>query len=162
MRLLATILLAATLSACSGQLSRVGSAPDMSPVGDLPAPAYEPSLAAANAKYRAPETTPEEAAAPTSLFRTGARAFFRDQRASKIGDILTVEIDIEDRADIDNRTQRSRSSGEDASVASLLGFESELDSFLPRRREPGKPARFRLQLHEQRTRHDAARGEDRA
>lgn len=138
---LAVIAAALALPACSGQLSRIGRAPDMSPVGSVAAPAYEPSIGDQGRLYRSPETTPQrpEAAQPgasTSLFRTGSRAFFRDQRATKVGDILTVEIDIDDGADIDNRTRRSRAGGENVSLAKLLGFETKLDTFLPDAVEP--------------------------
>ena len=45
---------------------------------------------------------------PNSLWRTGSRAFFKDQRANQIGDILTVQVKITDRAQFENETQRSR------------------------------------------------------
>lgn len=125
------ILFAISLGACTGQLGRIGKAPDVSAVGEVVAPAYEGSLGQAGTKFRTPETTPPAPEQATSLFRTGARAFFRDQRAAKVGDILTVEIDIADRADIDNRTRRERSSGEDAGIASFFGLETELASALP-------------------------------
>ena len=68
---------------------------------------------------------------PNSLWRPGSRAFFKDQRASQVGDILTVVIDIDDNATISNSTQRTRVAGEDASAGNFLGFESQLDRIFP-------------------------------
>lgn len=58
---------------------------------------------------------------PNSLWRNGSRAFFKDQRAHQIGDILTVTVNFTDKAAIANQTQRSRSSTEDSGITNLFG-----------------------------------------
>jgi flagellar L-ring protein precursor FlgH len=58
---------------------------------------------------------------PNSLWRNGSRAFFKDQRAHQIGDILTVTVNFTDKAAIANETQRSRSSTEDSGITNLFG-----------------------------------------
>ena len=67
-----------------------------------------------------------------SLWRPGSRAFLKDQRASQVGDILTVVIDIEDDASITNTSARSRANSEDAGLDSFLGFEAHLDKVFPK------------------------------
>ena len=70
--------------------------------------------------------------APTaSLFRSGAAGLFRDQRASTVGDIVTIRINVQDRASVDNTTARSRTSSENAGLGSLFGLENPLSSILP-------------------------------
>jgi flagellar L-ring protein precursor FlgH len=66
-----------------------------------------------------------------SLWRPGARAFFRDQRASEVGDILTINLSISDSADLNNKTTRARNDKEDADLTKLLGLESYLSRLLP-------------------------------
>jgi flagellar L-ring protein FlgH len=58
---------------------------------------------------------------PNSLWRNGSRAFFKDQRAHQIGDILTVKVNITDKAIIDNETKRSRDTKEDSGVDNFFG-----------------------------------------
>src|SRR3954453_20325283 len=56
-----------------------------------------------------------------SLWRNGSRAFFKDQRAHQIGDILTVTVNFTDKANIANEPQRSRKSSEDSGVTDFAG-----------------------------------------
>ncbi|HEX5377299.1 MAG TPA: flagellar basal body L-ring protein FlgH, partial [Phenylobacterium sp.] len=72
-----------------------------------------------------------QAASANSLWRTGARAFFIDQRASRVGDILTVQIDIDDSAKTQNTSTANRTSGIKAGAPHLLGLESSLGKILP-------------------------------
>ena len=71
-----------------------------------------------------------------SLWRPGARAFFRDQRASEVGDILTVKLSIEDNAALSNKTTGARNDTEDGDVTNLLGLESEFTKVLPQGLNP--------------------------
>ena len=58
---------------------------------------------------------------PNSLWRNGSRAFFKDQRAHQVGDILTVKVNITDKATIANETQRSRDNKEDSGIDNFFG-----------------------------------------
>jgi flagellar L-ring protein precursor FlgH len=59
-----------------------------------------------------------------SLWRNGSRAFFKDQRAARIGDLLTVTVNITDKANIANETQRSRSNKEDSGITDFIGAKT--------------------------------------
>ncbi|HBM12714.1 MAG TPA: flagellar basal body L-ring protein, partial [Rhodospirillaceae bacterium] len=50
---------------------------------------------------------------------------------SDIGDIVTVVIDIDENAQLDNSTTRTRNNSENVDVDSLLGYENALNSVLP-------------------------------
>ncbi|HKA77298.1 MAG TPA: flagellar basal body L-ring protein FlgH [Pseudolabrys sp.] len=58
---------------------------------------------------------------PNSLWRNGSRAFFKDQRAHQVGDILTVQVNITDKANIANETQRTRTLTEDSGITNFFG-----------------------------------------
>src|ERR1051325_9130932 len=72
-----------------------------------------------------PMPTPQPATYnPNSLWRNGSRAFFKDQRAHQVGDILTVSVRISDNAKCDNETQRSRKNSEDSGVTDYIGSKT--------------------------------------
>jgi flagellar L-ring protein precursor FlgH len=79
---------------------------------------------------------PRGPASSNSLWRVGAKAFFRDQRASKVGDILTVQIDIRDNATVSNETATNRSSSVDGGFTNLFGLESSIAKVLPGAPDP--------------------------
>jgi flagellar L-ring protein precursor FlgH len=77
-----------------------------------------------------PEPAVYEAAQPNSLWRTGSRSFFNDQRASRIGDIITVEIEIDDSAELSNSSNRQRSADTSAGVSNFFGLETAVGQVL--------------------------------
>ena len=112
------------------RLSEVGEPPALTAIQDpRAAPDYQP------VSLPQPAARPIERN-PNSLWRTGARAFFKDQRASEVGDILTVEIALDDSAEINNTTSRERTANEDAQLPALLGYEASLNRFLPQAIDP--------------------------
>ncbi len=119
--------LALTLGACNAlnRLSEVGAPPPLTAI-------QNPAVLHGNQPIAMPMPPPLFVERkPNSLWRPGSRAFLKDQRASKVGDILTVVIEISDKASISNSTSRSRTAGEDASAASILGYEASLTELLP-------------------------------
>ena len=125
MRLRVLALLAlAPLAAC-GSIGEAANGPKLSPM-NYPAPMMQSSVQSLSA----PQATPQPASA-NSLWRSGARAFFIDQRASRVGDILTVQIDINDSAKTINSTASSRVSGANAGVPHFFGLETALGHILP-------------------------------
>jgi flagellar L-ring protein precursor FlgH len=110
---------ASLLSGCAAidRLKNIGEPPKLSAIKSPTArPGYKPVQmpmpAAQPASYN-----------PNSLWRNGSRAFFKDQRAHQVGDILTVKVNITDKANIDNETKRNRTSTEDSTITDLLGLK---------------------------------------
>lgn len=73
-----------------------------------------------------PQPAEYEARRPSSLWQSGSRSFFNDQRATDIGDIITVEIEIDDSAEISNSSNRQRSSQTSAGVSNFFGLEQSV------------------------------------
>ncbi|MFK4506168.1 flagellar basal body L-ring protein FlgH [Bradyrhizobium daqingense] len=110
----------ALASGCSSidRLSQIGEQPKLSAI-DNPTtqPGYKP--------VQMPMPKPEVASYnPNSLWRNGSRAFFKDQRARQIGDLLTVTVNITDKANLSNETQRSRTNSEDSGITDFIGAKT--------------------------------------
>ena len=63
-----------------------------------------------------------------SLWQPESRSFFHDPRASRIGDLLTVNVTVADAAKISNTTQRSRTNSDNANLTNFFGLEAPLAS----------------------------------
>ncbi len=110
------------LAACGNlsRLSEIGSAPSMAPIENpgmaeglrnisMPMPARQAPIPESN-----------------SLWQPGSRTFLRDQRAAQVGDLVTVLVQITDRAALENTTERSRNNNESLGIGRLLGIQTRL------------------------------------
>lgn len=124
----------ALLSACAStvqKLEQVGQVPPHAPIENpIIKPNYEP------VSMPMPAATPPAQEYAGSLWQPGARAFFRDQRASRVGDILRVKILIKDKAEVDNETERQRDSADSVGIPSLFGIQNRVARSLNRGADP--------------------------
>jgi flagellar L-ring protein precursor FlgH len=123
--LFALILAGATGCSSFSRVKNIGKAPDLAPT-ENPAELYGGRSVSLPMPERV--TTPGN---PNSLWRTGSRSFFKDQRARARGDIVTVVIDINGRARLDNTTERTRANSENADIPAFGGLEQTLVDILP-------------------------------
>src|SRR5438046_2798588 len=100
------------------RLRNLGEQPSLSKIDNPTAqPGYKP--------VQMPMPAPQPATYnPNSLWRNGSRAFFKDQRAHQVGDILTVTVNFTDKANIANETQRSRKNTANSGIDDLVGAKT--------------------------------------
>ncbi|MDO1581014.1 flagellar basal body L-ring protein FlgH [Rhizobium oryzicola] len=90
------------LTSCGSQtVKEIGNAPSMSPIGSGLQYAQAPQMSSYPKQ-------PRHMASGYSLWSDSQAALFKDARALNVGDILTVSIQINDKADFDNETERNR------------------------------------------------------
>lgn len=116
--------------ATAERLSEIGSPPRMT----------TPSDPTAEAKYRPvsmpmPHIVPAPTE-PASLWRGGSRAFFKDQRAAQVGDIVTVLVNTTDTADVENASTETRQGSETMGLPNLFGLEASLPRLLSKAVNP--------------------------
>jgi flagellar L-ring protein precursor FlgH len=131
-RVAAVVAVTAALGACSAvdRLKGIGEQPALTAIENPVAqPGYKP--------VQMPMPTPQPVSYnPNSLWRNGSRAFFKDQRAHQVGDIMTVKVKITDKANFENETSRSRTNKENSGVSDFIGSKLLKDpatSILPGR-----------------------------
>jgi flagellar L-ring protein precursor FlgH len=106
------------LTACS-DLASVGRAPGLTPINQG---------AEHDAMVAQPLPVSLGNGGPTgesSLWSADQASLLGDRRAEKRGDILTVVIEIDDKAEFSNASDRSRQGSESAAVGSLFGRNHE-------------------------------------
>jgi flagellar L-ring protein precursor FlgH len=128
--LLLPLLAPMLLGACGAlsRLSDVGRPPEMSSITD---PTRDPAWRPVTMPMPAPRPAPIEA---NSLWRPGSRAFFKDQRAAQVGDIVTVLVNISDAANWQNASAANRNMDQVTGIPALFG----LSNYLPKGVDPSK------------------------
>jgi flagellar L-ring protein precursor FlgH len=147
---LACLLLAGTaLGGCNTlqRIADVGAEPKLTGIDN---PTHQRGYKPVSLPMPAPISMHRE---PNSLWRAGSRAFFKDLRATRLGDLVTVVIDIDDKGELANSTERTRAALEGADAPALLGYEAALSKILP---DAINPSNLLELSSEARTRGDAS------
>ena len=114
----------ALLGGCA-RMDHVGKAPTFSPATESPEHV-------AMLWQGLPATgQPQRSVDGSSLWSGERQSLLGDRRAVRKGDILTVVIEIDEKAEISNGTSRSRSGDESMGVSNLFGVPQRLDEHLP-------------------------------
>lgn len=116
------LLLCLAVAGCGSlsRLSEVGRPPAMTPTAN---PTQEPTWRPVTMPMPAGQPAPNE---PNALWRSGSRAFFKDQRAAQVGDIVTVLVNMNDNANLKNITATDRTSKESGGMPNFFGMETLL------------------------------------
>jgi flagellar L-ring protein precursor FlgH len=123
----ALALLALGLTSCGSltKLSEVGRPPAMTPTAD---PTKDPSWRPVSMPMPHSQVAPAEA---NSLWRSGSRAFFKDQRAAAVGDIITVVVNVADAAQVKNASSEQQTGTESLGIPNFFGLETHVNRLLP-------------------------------
>lgn len=119
------LMLALLLSPACSKLGNVGKEPSFSPLEG----SYQH-----HAMYTTPMPEFVEPSGPTeesSLWTAKSGSLFGDRRAGQRGDILTVVIEIDDKAEISNSSGRSRNGSNSMAIPSLFGIPQRINEKLP-------------------------------
>lgn len=125
---MALVMLASTsLTACSAvdRMKNVGEAPQQSAIQN---PTVAKNYKPVSMPMPAEKVVTKQA---NSLWTGSQSGFFKDQRAKRVGDIMTVIIDIKDKGKLENSSERTRESAEGASAPALLGLEPHFSEIGP-------------------------------
>lgn len=128
--LLSLMLASTLLGGCGPMLNKLDNINKPQPVSAIENPTekaeYKPM------SWPMPENAPPARQYANSLWQPGARAFFRDGRAARVGDILKVTVRINDKLQFINQTQGKRTTSDTAGAAGgSLGLTEQLFGAVP-------------------------------
>lgn len=124
--------IATVLSGCASTMDRLENVGKQPPLSKVANPQTDPQYE--RLSWPMPDPEPPIKQQANSLWQPGARGFYRDNRASRVGDILRVSVEINDTAQLDNQTKRDRVGEEKLGAPDVFGMEGKLGLGLP-----GKP-----------------------
>jgi flagellar L-ring protein precursor FlgH len=113
------------LAASCSRLEQVGRAPDFTP------PRTGDEYTAMMTQPLPVSLEPEREVDRASLWSGARGSLLGDRRAVQQGDILTVVIEINDKAEISNSTNRSRSGSESLGINDFFGIPERINGNLP-------------------------------
>ena len=113
-----------TMSAC-GRVTQIGQKPD------LTEPESSVEFQAMIASGYGMDELPNRPDSAASLWTTAQNSLVADRRAGNRGDILTVVIEIDDKAEMQNSSGRSRSSADKVAIPQMIGLPQRLGDVLP-------------------------------
>jgi flagellar L-ring protein precursor FlgH len=140
MKSLSILLLSASalaLSACGNTLNKLDQIGEQPPLTKVENPQTRPDYKPLSWPLPDPEASTTRTA--NSLWQPGARGFFRDQRATRVGDILRVNVSIADSAKFDNTNNTGRTTSDKSGVTALGGLETKLGKLIPLADTPTDP-----------------------
>ncbi len=111
------------------RLKHVGEAPKLNPMA-------EQMEGSAPVIWPTGRMKQKEIKTVNSIWSRGAARMFADTRAREIGDILTVQVKLKEKANLDNKTERKRSNKDAVGAGSLFGLEELLTGWLPGKADP--------------------------
>lgn len=114
------ILLSLSLSGCrlGQQLSSIGEPPPISQIQDPnKTPGFVPVQMPLPPAYN-------QARAANSLWEPCSKAFFKDQRASRVGDIVTALIEIQQSESMSMNPEINRETKNGLTIGSMMGLEN--------------------------------------
>ncbi len=132
------LMLATSLSGCAGFFNKLDEAingPKLSPIENpTDVKGYKPvSMPEPTNKYAGDKQ------AANSLWQQGSAGFFKDQRAAKVGDIITVKISAKDGAKIENETEQKRDNNVDSmGIGAFGGYEGYMGKVMPGKLDTSK------------------------
>jgi flagellar L-ring protein precursor FlgH len=124
-KLASSLLVSVLLLGACGRMDHLGKAPTFSPANETP------EHVAMLWQGLPLETQVQRPVDNASLWSGERQSLLGDRRAIQKGDILTVVIEIDEKAEISNDTARSRSGSESLGVPQLLGLPQRIDEQLP-------------------------------
>lgn len=110
--------LAIVLGGCSTQIRDIGREPHLTPVGA--------GLTPERIAIPSEPIVPASYSTGNSFWQDSGVDLFRDPRATKIGDVVTIKIAIKDKASLDNNTNRSRAGTSDLKIGATYDFNTIL------------------------------------
>lgn len=131
-RIVGLLMLATSLTACSAvdRLANIGEVPKQSVIQN---PTLDKNYKPVSMPMPAEKVVTKQA---NSLWTGSQSGFFKDQRAKRIGDIMTVVINIDDKGKLESSSERTRATTETAAIPKLLGIETDFSQVLPENVDP--------------------------